>query len=105
MTPRVEGGDIQHDDDNVGDDGHDDQPEVEPPVVEPQPLLDDVRRSTRGRHPSMRYTNTEFVLLTDGGKPEDFQEAMSHEKSKEWYNTMQDKMNSLHENHRSGKVF
>ena len=99
MTPRVEGGDIQDDDDNIGDDGHDDQPEVEPPVVEPQPQPDDVRRSTRGPRPSMRYPTTEFVLLTDGGEPEDFQEAMSHEKSKEWYNAMQDEMNSLHENH------
>ena len=72
MTPRVEGGDIQHDDDNIGDDGHDDQPEVEPPVVEPQPQPDDVRRSTRGPRPFTRYPTTEFVLLTDWGRARRF---------------------------------
>ena len=72
MTPRVEGRDIQHDDDNVGNNGHVDQPEVEPPVVEPQPQPIDVRTSTRGLHPSMRYPTSEFVLLTDGGEPTEF---------------------------------
>ena len=55
---------IKHDDDNVNDNGHDDQPEVKPPIVEPQPQPDDVRRSTKGRYPSMRK-------VTDGGEPDD----------------------------------
>jgi len=39
------------------------------------------------------------VLLTDGGEPDTYEEAISHVHSKEWYNVMQDEMGSLHENH------
>jgi hypothetical protein len=37
-----------------------------------------VRRSTRGRRPSTRYSTSEYVLITDEGEPESFQEVQSH---------------------------
>lgn len=70
-----------------GDNADDEQPENEQQVVEPPPQPE-VRRSTRERQPSQRYSSNEFVLLSDGGEPECFDEAMSHEHSKEWYNAM-----------------
>ena len=84
---------------NVDDDGHGDQPVVEPPFIESQPHLDDVRKSTREPHPFKMYPTIEFVLLTEGGKLDDFQQAMSHEKCEEWYNVVQDEMKFLNGNH------
>ena len=55
MIPRVEGRDIQHDDDNVGDDGHYDQSKFEPPIIELKPQPGDMRRSTKEPQPSKRY--------------------------------------------------
>jgi len=37
------------------------------------------------------------VLLTDGGEPESYEEAMSHQEEDKWYKAMQ-KMKSLQEN-------
>ena len=37
-------------------------------------------------------------MLTNGGEPESYQEAMSHEKKKEWMKAMQEEIKSLHEN-------
>ena len=42
---------------------------VPPEMEEPQ-----VRRSTRERHPSTRYPSSEYILLTDKGEPEYYQE-------------------------------
>nr|GFA55234.1 retrovirus-related Pol polyprotein from transposon TNT 1-94 [Tanacetum cinerariifolium] len=58
----------------------------------------DVERSTRDHHPSTRYSANEYVLLTDGKEPECYLEAIEDEHKKEWFEAMQDKMNSLHEN-------
>nr|GEZ05041.1 retrovirus-related Pol polyprotein from transposon TNT 1-94 [Tanacetum cinerariifolium] len=41
-------------------------------------------RSTRDHHPSTRYFVNEYVLLTDGGEPECYVEAMEDEQKKEW---------------------
>ena len=38
------------------------------------------------------------MLLTDGGEPESFEEAMDNEHSEKSIEVMQDEMNSLHEN-------
>lgn len=57
-----------------------------------------IRRSTRDHHPSTRYSAHEYVLLTDGGEPECYTEAMEDEHKKEWFEAMQDEMNSLHKN-------
>ncbi|KAJ9560716.1 hypothetical protein OSB04_005876 [Centaurea solstitialis] len=62
------------------------------------PSLIPLRRSTRDRHPSSRYSVDEYVVLTDGGEPECYAEAMEDEHKKEWVEAMQDEMTSLHEN-------
>ncbi|GJX83280.1 putative RNA-directed DNA polymerase [Tanacetum coccineum] len=57
-----------------------------------------LRRSTRDHYPSTRYSAHEYVLLTNGGEPECYAEAIEDEHKKEWFETMEDEMNSLHEN-------
>ncbi|GKB70666.1 retrovirus-related pol polyprotein from transposon TNT 1-94, partial [Tanacetum coccineum] len=52
-----------------------------------------LRRSTRDHHSAHEY-----VLLTNGGEPECYAEAMEDEHKKEWFEAMEDEMNSLHEN-------
>ena len=64
-------------------------PPYEPPL----------RRSTRERQPSTRYHPNEYVMLTDGGEPEIYQEAILHESKKEWVKAMQEEVRSLLENH------
>ncbi|VFQ92896.1 unnamed protein product [Cuscuta campestris] len=63
--------------DDHHDDGGDDIPESQPHSESPPPQL---RRSTRVRKPSTRLSEDDFVLVTDGGEPETYDEAMSHEK-------------------------
>jgi transposase InsO family protein len=75
------------------DESHDQFPVSEIPPDVP------LRRSTRDRHPSTRYSVDEYVLLTDGGEPECYAEAMEDEHKSEWVDAMQDEMKSLHDNH------
>ena len=49
--------------------------------------------------PSSRYSPNEYVLLTDEGEPECYEEAMEDEHKNQWIEAMQDEMKSLHENH------
>ncbi|GKB71633.1 putative RNA-directed DNA polymerase, partial [Tanacetum coccineum] len=77
---------------NLDEDVH---PEL--PVPDMPPFLP-LRRSTRDHHPFTRYSAHEYVLLTDGGEPECYAEAMEDEHKKEWFEAMEDEMNSLHEN-------
>ena len=37
-----------------------------------------MRRSTREHRPSTRYPSSEYILLTDEGEPECFQEVETH---------------------------
>nr|GFD53376.1 retrovirus-related Pol polyprotein from transposon TNT 1-94 [Tanacetum cinerariifolium] len=92
--------DIQNDEEHGADDvdaqeqqnlDEDVHPEL-PVPMQPFVLL---RRSTRDHHPSIRYSANEYVLLTDGGEPECYVEAMEDEHKKEWFEAMQDEMNSL----------
>ncbi|GJY36124.1 putative RNA-directed DNA polymerase [Tanacetum coccineum] len=102
------GDDIQNDEEHDEEQGADDvdaqeQPNLdedvhpELPVPDMPPFLP-LRRSTRDHHPSTRYSAHEYVLLTDGGEPECYAEAMEDEHKKEWFEAMEDEMNSLHEN-------
>ncbi|RVW40094.1 Retrovirus-related Pol polyprotein from transposon TNT 1-94 [Vitis vinifera] len=77
----------------VDDDVHEQSPAAEAPSDIP------LRRSTRDRHPSTRYSVDDYVLLTDGGEPESYVEAMEDENKMKWVDAMQDEMESLHENH------
>uniref|UniRef100_A0A2N9J8U9 Integrase catalytic domain-containing protein n=1 Tax=Fagus sylvatica TaxID=28930 RepID=A0A2N9J8U9_FAGSY len=66
---------------------------IPPEMEEPQ-----VRRSTRERHPSTRYSTSEYVLITDEGEPESFQEVQSHKDKQSWMKAMHEEMDSLHKN-------
>ena len=55
-----------------------------------------LRRSTRQWFPSSRYSPNEYVLLTDEGEPECYEEAMEDEHKNQWIEAMQDEMKSLH---------
>ncbi|GJX38415.1 putative RNA-directed DNA polymerase [Tanacetum coccineum] len=77
---------------NLDEDVH---PEL--PVLDMPPFLL-LRRSTRDHYPSIRYSAHEYVLLSDGGKPKCYAEAMEDEHKKEWFEAVEDEMNSLHEN-------
>lgn len=68
------------------------QAPIAPPAV---PL----RRSSRDRRSSVRYSPDEYVLLTDGGEPECYEEAMESECKDQWVEAMKDELQSLHENH------
>ncbi|GJW39661.1 putative RNA-directed DNA polymerase [Tanacetum coccineum] len=81
-----------HEQPNLDEDVH---PELPVPDMPPFLLL---RRSTRDHHPSTCYSAHEYVLLTDGGEPECYAEAMEDEHKKEWFEAVEDEMNSLHEN-------
>ncbi|GJZ78164.1 retrovirus-related pol polyprotein from transposon TNT 1-94 [Tanacetum coccineum] len=100
------GDDIQNDEEHDEEQGADDvdaheQPnldeDVYPELPDMLPFLP-LRRSTRDHHPSTRYSAHEYVLLTDGREPECYAEAMEDEHKKEWFEAMEDEMNSLHEN-------
>ena len=62
--------------------------EVTPTLVE-QPL----RRSNRERQSTIRYPYDEYLLLTDGGEPETYQEAIGVKEQNEWLKAMQEKSN------------
>ncbi|GJZ88807.1 putative RNA-directed DNA polymerase [Tanacetum coccineum] len=81
-----------HEQPNLDEDVH---PELPVPDIPPFLLL---RRSTRDHYPSTRYSAHEYVLLTDGGEPECYAEAMEDEHKKEWFEAVEAEMNSLHEN-------
>ncbi|GKA51739.1 retrovirus-related pol polyprotein from transposon TNT 1-94 [Tanacetum coccineum] len=57
-----------------------------------------LRRSTRDHHHFTRYSANEYVLLTDGGEPGCYAEAMKDEHKKESFDAMQYEMKSLYEN-------
>jgi hypothetical protein len=58
-----------------------------------------LRRSTRERQPSRRYSVNENVLFSNGGEPENYQVAMLHDQENEWQKAMQEEMKSSHKNH------
>ncbi|WCJ44212.1 Retrovirus-related Pol polyprotein from transposon TNT 1-94 [Euphorbia peplus] len=73
---------------------------VEEPVEEePQVTTTDppatLRRSTRDKKAINRYSPGDYVLLTDSGEPESFQEASQVVDAEKWKFAMNDEMNSL----------
>ena len=57
-----------------------------------------IRKSTRNRQRSTKYSTGEYVLLTDGGEPECFDEAMESVDKELWLHAMKDEMKSLYDN-------
>ncbi|KAK8537987.1 hypothetical protein V6N12_044126 [Hibiscus sabdariffa] len=68
------------------------QAPIAPPTV---PL----RRSSRDRRSSSRYSSDDYVLLTDEGEPECYEDAMESECKDQWVEAMKDELQSLHDNH------
>nr|GMC81485.1 cysteine-rich receptor-like protein kinase 10 [Ipomoea batatas] len=64
--------------DIVDADGHVDDVVHEEQEVPSQVSVDLPRRSDRERRPSTRYSSSQYVLLTDGGEPESYEEAMEN---------------------------
>ena len=105
MVPRQIGDEVQDDqpdtndapieveiEDNNNDDVHH---QSLTPMTSPVPL----RRGDINKKQSTRYSNNEYVLLTDDGELESFEEAMDDEHKQKWIESMQDEiMKSLHEN-------
>ncbi|CAL8081537.1 unnamed protein product [Prunus armeniaca] len=79
--------------DDVADEGLEAQAH-EKPAAEFQP-----RRSTRVRRPPSRYSPDDYVLLTDGGEPECYKKALTHNQQDEWLKAMHEEIQSLHDNH------
>ena len=59
-------------------------------------LVAEVRRSSRNTRPPHRYSPTlNYLLLTDGGEPKCYDEALQDENSSKWELAMKDEMDSL----------
>ena len=61
--------------------------------------MSQLRRTTRGRQSSRKYSLHEYVLLTDGEERECYEEAISHKSKGEWLKAMENEKESLHESH------
>ncbi|KAM1915389.1 hypothetical protein ACFX13_035244 [Malus domestica] len=59
----------------------------EPPA--PQENEDQVRRSNRSRIPSTKYSSSEYIMLTNYGEPETYEEARAHNDSDKWMKAME----------------
>ena len=62
-------------------------------ISEPQ-----IRRTNRESRPSSKYPPPEYVLITDEGEPENFQEVQTHADKVSWMKAMQEEMHSLLKN-------
>ena len=85
---------------------HDDAAEddVEPEIEGEQPPQESLpqtplRRSTREKQPSKKYSSSEYVMISDQGEPETYQEVLKHENKTEWLKAMKEEMKYLHESH------
>ena len=83
------------DEESIPSQEHDDQGEQFTGQENEQPQL---RRSNREHKPSTRYPSSEYLLLTDGGEPESFQEAQTHKDRGSWMKAMQEEMESIQKN-------
>ena len=83
------------DEESIPSQEHDDQGEQFPGQENEQPQL---RRSNHEHKPSTKYPSSEYLLLTDGGEPESFQEAQTHKDRGSWMKAMQEEMESLPKN-------
>ena len=73
--------------------GEEDKKNVNSQVDQSTPVAE-VRRSSRTIRPPQRYLPT-LLLLTDGGEPECYEEALQDENSSKWELAVKDEMDSL----------
>ena len=75
--------------------GEEDKENVNSQVQQSTPVAE-VQRSSRNIRPPHRYSPTlNYLLLTDGGEPERYDEALKDENSSKWKLAMKDEMDSL----------
>ncbi|RVW87889.1 Retrovirus-related Pol polyprotein from transposon TNT 1-94 [Vitis vinifera] len=75
--------------------GEEDKENVNSQVNLSTPVVE-VRRSSRNTRPPQRYSPVlNYLLLTDGGEPECYDEALQDENSSKWELAMKDEMDSL----------
>ncbi|KAB2630464.1 hypothetical protein D8674_007983 [Pyrus ussuriensis x Pyrus communis] len=55
---------------------------------------DKVRRSSRSRRPFTKYSSSEYIMLTNYGEPETYEEARAHNDSDIWMKAMELEMDS-----------
>ncbi|CAL5395058.1 unnamed protein product [Camellia sinensis] len=72
------------------------QGEPQPPP--PETVGPQLRISTREFKPSSNYPTSDYILLTDEGELESFQEAQNHKEKSSWHLAMQEEMQSLQKN-------
>ena len=65
---------------------------------QPENTVPQLRRSSREHRPSTRYSSSEYILLTDEGEPESFQDVQSRSDKQYWLEAMQEEMSSLQKN-------
>ena len=73
------------------------QGEPENPVP-PEEVGPPLRRSSREHQPSTRYPSSDYILITDEGEPESFQDVQSCRDKDCWTKAMQEEINSLKKN-------
>ena len=74
--------------------GEEDKENVNSQVDQSTPVAE-VRRSSRNIRPPHRSPTLNYLLLTDGGEPECYDEALRDENSSKWELAMKDEMDSL----------
>lgn len=94
LVPPVVHEEVQTPHDDAAEDDVEPKIEGEQPPQEPLP-----RRSTREKQPSRKYSSNEYVMISDQGEPETYEEVLKHENKTEWLTAMKEEMKSLHENH------
>ncbi|GKV28913.1 hypothetical protein SLEP1_g37899 [Rubroshorea leprosula] len=95
QAPKDETKEPTIEEDEASVDGGNDEQGEQPLPHEEKPQL---RRSTREHKPSARYPSSDYILITEEGEPENFQEVQSHKDKDCWMKAMQEEMNSLHKN-------
>ena len=69
-------------------------------MQEDRPTLRRSARISEGKPQKYLFPfGEQFILLSDSGEPESYEEASRHRESAKWHNAMQDEMRSLQENH------
>ncbi|KAE8698301.1 hypothetical protein F3Y22_tig00110599pilonHSYRG00009 [Hibiscus syriacus] len=73
--------------------------QINPETVQEEPRNPELRRSSRIPKPTQHYSSSlYYLLLTDNGEPECYDEAMQVEDSVKWESSMKDEMDSLMSN-------
>ncbi|KAE8715229.1 hypothetical protein F3Y22_tig00110186pilonHSYRG00194 [Hibiscus syriacus] len=73
--------------------------QINPEAVQEEPHTPELRRSSRIPKPTQRYSpSLHYLLLTDNGEPECYDEAMQVEDSVKWESSMKDEMDSFMSN-------